>query len=99
MEAQTPATPGAPNLSRSRRGGGRCRVLRQPLFELLDVLEQPGAGETQEVKAERRILHVELFDLGVAYAQDDAAFDAFQRLSTQIRGRQHAEFADDSADR
>ena len=41
----------------------RCSSVR-------DVLEQPGAGETEKVEAESRILHVELLDLGIADAQD-----------------------------
>ena len=74
-------------------------MLRQPLLQLLDVLEQPGAGQTKEVEAEFRILHVKLLDLGVADAEDETALDAFQRLGSHVRRRQHAEFADDGADR
>ena len=67
------------------RGNGR-RLLRQPLLQRVDVLEQPGAGESQEIEAELRVLHVELLDLGVADAQHDAGLDAFQRLGAHFEG-------------
>src|SRR5215217_3242287 len=62
------------------RLGGRHRVLGQPLLQRIDVLKQPGAGETQEVKAELRALYIELLDLVVADAEDDTTCNAFQRL-------------------
>ena len=76
-----------------------CRLIRQPLLQRRDVLKQPGAGETKEVKAELRILHVQFLDLAVAYAQDEAGLHALQRLGSDIRGRQHPELADDGAHR
>src|SRR5689334_17025129 len=77
----------------------QCHLLRQPPLQRIEVLEQPRTGELQEVEAEGRVLHVELLDLVVAHAQDHAALDAFQRLRAHLGRRQHAQFADDGADR
>src|ERR1700688_443772 len=89
-EERTLATSGFSSLSGGfRRRHCRRHLPRQPIFELSDVLEQPGAGEAQEVKTEGRILHVEFLDLAVADAEDDAGFDAFQRLRPHVRRRQH----------
>ena len=77
----------------------RRRLLVQLLLQRFEILKQPCAGEAKEIEAESRILHVELLDLGVADAQDEAGFHAFQRLGSHVRRRQHAEFADDGADR
>src|SRR5215469_14424406 len=64
------------SLSRLRRHG----LLRQPLLQPIDVLEQAGAHQFQEIEAESRILHIELLDLVVGDAQDRPAFDALKRL-------------------
>jgi hypothetical protein len=69
------------------------------VLQRCDILKQPRAGETKKVEAEGRILHVKFLDLGVADAEDKTGFDAFQRLGSHVGRRQHAEFADDGADR
>src|ERR1700754_1901246 len=80
-----------------------CLELRgrlvQLLLQLTDVLEQSRARKTQEIETEGRILYIELLDLAVADAQNQTVCDAFHRLRANLRWRQHAEFADDSADR
>src|SRR6476660_9709368 len=74
-------------------------MFREPLLELADVLKQPRTGQPQEVEAEFRILDVKLLHLAITDAEYRAAFDAFQRVGALISRRQHAEFADDGADR
>src|SRR5262249_24071400 len=80
-----------------------CLKLRGRLVELRlqlpDVLEQTRACKTQEIETEGRILHIELLDLAVADAENQAVSDAFHRLRATLRRRQHAEFANDGADR
>src|SRR5215472_12385305 len=66
------------------------RLLRQPPLQRIEVLEQARGGQFQVVEPEGRILHIELLDLIVAHAQDYTAFDAFQRLRSHVRRRQHA---------
>src|SRR6185312_15309474 len=79
--------------------GNLRRLQRQPPLQRIKVLEQARAGELEEVETEGRILHIELLDLVVAHGQDDAALDAFQRLRAHVRWRQHADVADNGADR
>src|ERR1700752_2190318 len=54
----------------------RYCLLRQPLLQPIDVLEQTRAHEFQEIETEGRVLHIKLLDLVVGHAQDRAAFDA-----------------------
>ncbi|KTT77596.1 hypothetical protein SA6_12165, partial [Staphylococcus epidermidis] len=89
----------SPGSCRLRLRDLRRGVLRELLLERRDILEQAGRGQAQEVEAERRILDVKLLDLIVGHRQHHAGFDAFQRLGSRVRRRQHAELADDGANR
>src|SRR5262245_7470766 len=77
----------------------RRRLLRQTLLQPVDIFEQAGGYELQEIEAEGRVLHIKLLDLVVAHGEDQPVGDALHRLSSHVRWCQHAELADDGADR
>src|SRR4051812_38874147 len=73
------------------RGGGP--LCCQLLLQALDVLQQPLAGQHQEVIAELRILEVDLEQPVVGDRQHLAVLDAFDRSGAPVVRREEAEFA------
>src|SRR6266852_618152 len=82
-----------------RRRARRQFPLRQHRFESRDVLQQPLGGQPQEIKAEGRVLEIQLLHLVVGDGQYRAALDAFHARGAPVLRRQQAELAEHLAGR